>query len=313
MRLDWLEDILAIIEADSMSEAAKVRLLTQPAFSRRVKALEDLLGFQIVDRSHRPARPASALLEHEGRIRKLASGLKVLMADLKREGAQGNNRIIIAGQHAITASLAARVVKSLVDQRQIRVRLRSANADECYAMLLTRQVDLILTYRVADEKPGSTSDFTEELVVGSEELIPVFSATEAKMRNWDAPSGELPVINYPADVFLGKLFNTHILPRITPNLTILPVAETALTLAALQLCKAAVGVAWVPASLAVSEIQLGSVVDLRDVFPIAKMNLVATRLSRLQTQLERDIWGILVDGVRQAGVQQITSSQTRNP
>ncbi len=296
MRLDWLEDILAIIEADSMSEAAKVRLLTQPAFSRRVKALEDLLGIEIVDRAYRPARPSNAVLEHEGSIRKLATGLNALVADLKREGAQGRNRIVVAGQHAITASLAAEIVKSLVNKRQIRVRLRSANADECYAMLLTRQADLILTYRVADERANTKADFTEELTVGSEELIPVLNAVEAGKNRWNESGGELPVITYPADVFLGKLFNTHILPAIRPQLTIVPVAETALTLAALQLSKAAVGVAWVPASLAVSEIKLGNVVDLRASFPMAKMNLVATRLLRPQTQLERDIWKILVEG-----------------
>ncbi|VAW20294.1 hypothetical protein MNBD_ALPHA12-145 [hydrothermal vent metagenome] len=298
MRLDWLEDILAIIEADSMSEAAKVRLLTQPAFSRRVKALEDLLGIEIVDRARRPARPSDVVMEHEGTIRKLAAGLNALLADLKREGAQGANRIVIAGQHAITASLAAEIVKSLVNRRQVRVRLRSANADECYAMLLTRQVDLILTYRIGDERANGSSDFTEELMVGSEELIPVLNAEEAQKGIWNRPGGELPVITYPADVFLGKLFNTHILPGIMPQHTIVPVAETALTLAALQLSKAAVGVAWVPASLAVSEIRLGNVVDLRASFPIAKMNLMATRLLRPQTQLERDIWEILVDGAQ---------------
>jgi LysR family transcriptional regulator, hypochlorite-specific transcription factor HypT len=297
MRLDWLEDMLAIVEADSMSEAAKVRLLTQPAFSRRVKTLEELLGIQIIDRTHRPARPSNVLLEHESRIRSLADGLKILIADLKREGAHGSNRIVIAGQHAITASHAAEIVKSLATTRKIRVRLRSANGEECYAMLLTRQADLILTYRMAGEKPNGNADFTEELVVGNEELIPVFSASAAQPATRAAQGGELPVITYPADVLLGKIFNTHILPKINPHIVIVPVAETALTLAALQLSKAAVGVAWVPASLAVTEIALKNMIDLRDTLPVAKMNLVATRLLRAKSQLERDIWEILVDGV----------------
>jgi len=294
MRLDWLDDIVAIIEADTMGEAAKMRLLTQPAFSRRIAALENILGFVIVDRAHRPARPSNAILEHENRIRELASSLKILMADLKREGTQGSNRIVIAGQHAITTSHAAQIVKSLASERKVRVRLRSANADECHAMLLTRQADLILTYRIGDERPRNSSEFTQELFVGSEDLIPVFKSLKACDDTIADFKGELPIITYPADVFLGKVFNTHILSKIDQSINILPVAETALTIAALQLCKASVGVAWIPASLALSEIALGNVIDLQDRLPSVKMNLVATRLSRPQTQLERDIWDSLV-------------------
>ena len=58
MRLDWLDDIVAIIESDSLNEAASARYLTQPAFSRRVRTIEALLGVELVDRARRPARPA---------------------------------------------------------------------------------------------------------------------------------------------------------------------------------------------------------------------------------------------------------------
>jgi DNA-binding transcriptional LysR family regulator len=34
MRLEWLEDILAVMETGSFIRAAEQRLLTQPAFSR---------------------------------------------------------------------------------------------------------------------------------------------------------------------------------------------------------------------------------------------------------------------------------------
>ena len=43
MRLDWLDDLLAVLEQGSLSRAAESRQLTQPAFSRRIKAIEDYL------------------------------------------------------------------------------------------------------------------------------------------------------------------------------------------------------------------------------------------------------------------------------
>lgn len=297
MRIDWLEDLLAVVESGSLSEAANARLLTQPAFSRRVRTLEDRLGFEIVDRDRKPARPTNALLQHEGKIRELAASLRLLIADVKREARQGSNRIVIGSQHAITMSLAPAIIKALGEKERTQIRLRSVNRDECHALLLSRQADLILTYRMADEPPRASADFTEELLIGTEDLIAVFDASAAEALTRRPPEMELPVIAYPADVFLGEIFNQLILSKIEPQAVIWPVAETALTLAALQLSKAAVGIAWVPASLAAAEIALGNLADLRNQFPSASMNIIATRLSGAKSPLEANLWDVLAEGL----------------
>ncbi len=298
MHIDWLEDLLAVVESGSMNEAANARLLTQPAFSRRIKALEDRLGFEIVDRGRKPARPTDALLQHEGRIRELSASLRLLIADVKREARQGSNRIVIGSQHAITMSLAPAVIKALGEKERTQIRLRSVNRDECHALLLSRQADLILTYQTPDEQAGVSADFTEDILIGTEDLIAVFNAAAAKRLALQQPDADLPVVAYPADVFLGEIFNTRILPKVESEAVIWPVAETALTLAALQLSKAAVGIAWVPASLATADIALGNLADLRSVFPSARMNIIATRLSGAKSQLEEDVWGVLSDAKR---------------
>ena len=50
MKLEWLEDIIAIFESESLNEAATRRYLTQPAFSRRVRSIEEYLGVELMDR-----------------------------------------------------------------------------------------------------------------------------------------------------------------------------------------------------------------------------------------------------------------------
>ena len=37
MRLEWIEDILAVLDTGSLARAAEKRLLTQSAFTRRVR------------------------------------------------------------------------------------------------------------------------------------------------------------------------------------------------------------------------------------------------------------------------------------
>ena len=44
MELVWLEDFLALAEALNFSRAAEARHVTQPAFSRRIRALEGWIG-----------------------------------------------------------------------------------------------------------------------------------------------------------------------------------------------------------------------------------------------------------------------------
>lgn len=56
MRSEWVEDILAILRAGSFSAAAELRHVSQPAFSRRVRLIEEHVAVELLDRSSRPAR-----------------------------------------------------------------------------------------------------------------------------------------------------------------------------------------------------------------------------------------------------------------
>jgi LysR family transcriptional regulator, hypochlorite-specific transcription factor HypT len=56
MDLAWLEDFLKLAEEGNLSRAAEARNLSQPAFSRRIKALEHWVGVTLIDReTHRIA------------------------------------------------------------------------------------------------------------------------------------------------------------------------------------------------------------------------------------------------------------------
>ncbi|MET1083646.1 MAG: LysR family transcriptional regulator [Burkholderiales bacterium] len=50
MELAWLEDFLALVDCGNFSRAAERRHVTQPAFSRRVRALEAWVGAALFDR-----------------------------------------------------------------------------------------------------------------------------------------------------------------------------------------------------------------------------------------------------------------------
>ena len=54
MEIKWLEDFLCLVDTRNFSRSAEVRATTQPAFSRRIKGLEEWIGARLFDRSKQP-------------------------------------------------------------------------------------------------------------------------------------------------------------------------------------------------------------------------------------------------------------------
>jgi DNA-binding transcriptional LysR family regulator len=50
MQIEWIEDFLTLTDTHAFSRAAARRNVSQPTLSRRIRALEDWLGVQLVDR-----------------------------------------------------------------------------------------------------------------------------------------------------------------------------------------------------------------------------------------------------------------------
>jgi hypothetical protein len=67
-------------------------------------------------------------------------------------------------------------------------------------------------------------------------------------------------------------------------------AETALTLAALEMAAVAVAVAWVPASLARARIGTGELVDLSETLPDCELEVTAARLLGNSGAAEDRVW-----------------------
>ena len=50
LEIRWIEDLLALEQEKSISQAAALRHVTQSAFTRRIQNIENSLGFQILKR-----------------------------------------------------------------------------------------------------------------------------------------------------------------------------------------------------------------------------------------------------------------------
>lgn len=279
MRLEWLEDILAISETGSFSGAAARRRLTQSAFSRRVQQIEDYVGVELFDRGHKPIRLQPTTQAQLDQVFALSTALQQLLADLRLGERLTSNKVVIACQHSLTAVRIPALLQQMGDKRDsIHVRLRSANLDECTGLLLSRLADIAIVYRLPDETTDFNADFLDVVTIGSDRLIPVFREPLPRIFDKIAPGPPFPYIAYPADVFFGKTMERKILPFLAAREDFRPQVETALTLAALEMAVAGIGIAWVPESLASGRIASGQLTDLSDTLPSCDLEIKAMRL-----------------------------------
>lgn len=295
MRREWLEDILAISQTGSFSAAAEKRNLTQSAFSRRIKQIEHYIGVELFDRSHKPVVLRATTLAQSEEIGRLAASLRRLEADLRRGDRIAKNKIVIASQHALTTSLAPSIIQSIrLRSEMTYVRLRSENLDECFGLLLSRHADVVFFYDLP-ESPNETGDtFLETVIVGEDRLIPVLAKSAGLGLVGEGDMAEIPIVTYPSDVFFGKVMANEILPLLPPSPMPVPMVETALTLAALEMATLGVAAAWVPEALAQDRISGGRLVDLSNVLPSCDLLVKAARLPGADGPEELSFWSQLL-------------------
>ncbi|WP_333814162.1 LysR family transcriptional regulator [Tabrizicola sp.] len=300
MRLEWLEDILTINQTGSFSSAAERRNLTQSAFSRRIQQIEDYVGVQLFDRSRKPVQLRQVTQAQVGQIEEIAGLLRQLVIDLRRGDRAASNRIVIASQHSLTTSLSPRIIQGIRDRDEdVYVRLRSANLDECFALLLSRNADLAIVYGLEDSDPFA-GDFLETIDLWPDQLVPVLRSDLAREVMAGTVS-ELPFVAYPDDVFFGTIMAERVLPALAGRAVAQPKAETALTIAALELAAAGVATAWVPLTLARLALSQGRITDLSPVLPSCPLSIRAVRLKGARSPAEEVIWNHIFE-IQRAGV-----------
>ncbi|WP_417726791.1 LysR family transcriptional regulator [Roseovarius sp.] len=270
MRLEWLDDILAVADAGSLARASEIRHVSQSAFTRRLRAIEEALGVPLFDRRRKPVVLLPEIEAQAGEMRALATQLRHLRETLTQSaGARG---LTLACQHAITTTHSPAIVSILTAQGGRPVRVRSDNREECLLRLLSGEADLAVVYAVPEIAPLTLNRSFEQVLLGRERLLPV--AAPRLVQGED-----LPFIGYPADVFLGQIMARTILPRIPASRILRRRAETALTLAAHEYARRGIGVAWLPEGMVQRDLDEGRLAPLDHILPGQDMELWMIRLS----------------------------------
>jgi len=83
MRVEWLEDILAVLDTGSLTGAAEKRFVTQSAFTRRIRQIEESVSAELFDRSKKPVKLLDHVREQESEMRHIVVRINALSNPFK--------------------------------------------------------------------------------------------------------------------------------------------------------------------------------------------------------------------------------------
>ena len=209
MNLIWLEDFLALASTGNFSRAAEERHMTQPAFSRRIRALEEWLGVVLVDRTTHPA----ALTEAGEWFRSVAQELLARVAQVPDEAraiADASSATLrIAATHALSFTFLPSWLRSLESKMVIGpIQLVSDVMQQCETLMVQGRVQFLLCHS-HDQVPMSLdANHYRSAVVGRDALIPVSAANpngRAKFALGTRGGSRVPVLAYSAESGIGRI------------------------------------------------------------------------------------------------------------
>jgi DNA-binding transcriptional LysR family regulator len=239
-----LECLVTIIEQGSVTKAAAVLHMSQPALSHQIAAVERELGTPVIERLARGTRPTAAGLAAaaEARIALAAADRAVLAA--RRVAAGTGGRIRIACAETMTAWVLVPVLRSWRRRfPDVEFGLKEfTSADQMLEVLLRGETDIAVGPR-----PTRTDEHVE--LLGREETV-VVAAPDHRFAALDAvPLAELaaePLVHYDPGNGFGVWVDEFAARRgvvLAP-----PTLRTSSPRTAAQLAVAGMGVAIVPSS-----------------------------------------------------------------
>jgi DNA-binding transcriptional LysR family regulator len=239
-----LESLVVIVEQGSLTQAAAVLHMSQPALSHQIASLERELGTPVIERLPRGIRPTAAGLAAaaEARIALAAADRAVLAA--KRVAAGAGGRIRIACVETMTVWVLVPVLRSWRRRfPDVELDLKEyTSADAMVDALASGGTDIAVGPR-----PTRTDEHAE--LLGREEIV-VVAAAEHRFSGLPAvPLAELaaePLVHYDPGNGFGAWIDQFAAQRgvALPQ----PVLRTGSPRTAAQLAAAGMGVTLVPFS-----------------------------------------------------------------
>ena len=260
MNLTWLEDFLALAASGNFSRAAQDRASSQPAFSRRIRALEDWIGVALFDRSSQPATLTDAGEWFRGVAEELLARVARLPGEARRIQDADALTLRIASTHALSFTFLPPWLRRLESAAPLgQVQLMSDVLARCEALMLQGKVQFVLSHAHAKAPGALDTEPYRSARVGADSLVPVSQPDAAGHPRHALFAGGGALLSYTGESGLGRILDAVLgrrLARVVPRTAFSAHAASVLRTMALD----GRGLAWLPETLVRDDLAQGRLV-----------------------------------------------------
>lgn len=209
METKWLEDFVSLAETRSFSRSAQLRHVTQPAFSRRIQALEAWAGTDLVDRSSYPTRLTAAGDTLYDQSLEMLRALQSTRAMLRGHTSAGQDVIEFAVPHTLAFTFFPAWVSTLRENfGPIKSRLIAQNVHDAVLRLVEGSCDLLIAYHHSSQPFQLDADRYEMVSLGQEVIAPYVKPDPEGAPLFKLPGRAghpLPYLGYAPGAYLGMV------------------------------------------------------------------------------------------------------------
>ena len=294
MKIEWIEDFLALIDAGTFSQAAELRHVTQPAFSRRIRQLEEWLGVELIDRHSSRLTLTAHAKAYEESMRDWLAHLYAMRSRIRADALHGP-RAILTTQHTLTVSYLPRLLRYFRQNApDARLQVRSSDRSECIRNFQRGEADLLLCSELEGAPLSFDNEEAERVHLGTEQLIPVCASNRFGRPLFNLENqAYLPLIGYSADSFMGSILASPYLFDLQRRYDIELICETSFTIGIRELTLAGLGISWLPSGLIEEDLISGKLVSLIDLLGGPRLVVACYRQTGSNTLPVDTLWNLI--------------------
>jgi DNA-binding transcriptional LysR family regulator len=262
MDIDWLEDFLSFSNLSSFTRAAHERHVTQSAFSRRIRSLEEWIGTSLIDRDTVPPKLTSAGYLFREVAREIVRNLHDTRLTLGQKN-QTFSGIKLFVSHSLAQSFLSDWITELW-QRMIHFQfdIHSVDTYEGLLALSSGRCDLLMAYSSALAPLPLDEALYPSIHLADDRLLPVSAPNADATPRYSLAerSGKpLPLLAFPAETFFGRLVN-GILRFSGDNRKVNTVMQSHEPMSLHTLALNGMGISWLPERLVKADLAAGRLV-----------------------------------------------------
>ena len=299
MDLKLLIDFLSLCNSGNFRVSSEQRLVTQPAFSRRIKALETWLGAELFDRTSFPVCPTKFGQEFKPIAEQIVRLAELARSDVIAQTRVASTTLSIATLHTLASAFVPRWLISIIPEinvKQTVIRTDFRSVEDYLNGLEEKLVDFLICYEDKSKLNLIDAQKFPSLRLGKETLNLVSVPDVEGLPLHRIPhnsSGPCALLKLNSNSHLYRPIHNQQVSKFG-HVEFLPVYEASTTNALKAMALEGFGMAWLPTSIIRDELANGQLVPAAEADDCITLDIKIHRFEQNTEPQVDALWSLLL-------------------